>query len=238
MNTLKIYRNLNYLVLITQRGNTEGEMNDEITVKKLDRMSLIKPTIHFYSHKNKRMLFCESYFEVDCCLFREFDSTIAAYTTQPTTYSYKYYGKTRTYTPDAIVEYTNGNVEFEEVKPPSEAVKPKFVTKFEFLQELHNTVIKIPLILNTGKFVSPIQKVNYEQLYNCLALPFDADYWRECYDYLPTTISLFDLKELLKKSNIDEFIAFQLIAKNIYLTDLSQKLSLNSILEKSHAKLS
>lgn len=211
-------------------------MNDEITVKKLDRTSLIKPTIHFHSHKNKRMLFCESYLEVDCCLFREFDSTIAAYTTQPTTYSYKYYGNTRTYTPDAVVEYTNGNVEFEEVKPPSEAVKPKFVTKFEFLQELHNTVIKIPLVLNTGKFVSPIQKANYQQLYNCLSLPFDVDYWRKCYDYLPTTISLFDLKELLNKSDIDGMNAFQLIARNVYLTDLTQSLSLNTILEKNNVQ--
>lgn len=212
-------------------------MTDIPHVKKLDRKSRIKPTLHFFSRKNNRMLFCESYFEAECCLFREFDSNVIAYATQPITYSYDYYGKSRSYTPDALVQYKDGYSEFEEIKPITEALKQKFIDKFEYLKVVHNEVIKIPLILNNGRFKSNTHKVNCEQLYNCLAMPFDSDYWNDNYEYFPQSVSLFDLQQYLINSDLYANIAFQLIARGLYLTDLKIKLSPTSKLEKNHVTL-
>lgn len=212
-------------------------MADPVHVKALDKKSRVKPTIRFFSYKNNCMLFCESYFEVECCLYRELDASVIAYVTQPITYSYDHYGKKRTYTPDALVKYKDGNIEFEEVKPIPETVKPKFIKKFEFIEELHRKIIKVPIILNTGQFKSKTQKANFEQLYNCLALPFDTDYWTASFEFLPKNLTLIDLQTLLKESKLDEMIAFKLIAKNIYSTDLNEKISLNSVLEKCNAAL-
>lgn len=209
-------------------------MSDDIHVKKLDRKSRIKPTIKFYSYKNNIMLFCESYFEMDCCLYREFDSDVLAYTTQPMTYSYDYYGKTRTYTPDALVKYKDGTQEFEEIKPLQKTQDKKFIDKFEFLKALHQTIIKVPLVLNTGKFESQVHKVNCYQLYNCLAMPFDMVYWKEFFDYLPYHLTLKNLQAFLKQSSFDGMTAFQLIANGFYLANLNVNLSTESILEKNH----
>jgi len=183
------------------------------------------------------MLFCEGYFEAECCLFREFDPNVIAYTTQPITYSYDYYGKSRSYTPDALVQYKDDYSEFEEVKPIAEALKQKFIDKFEYLKVVHNEVIKVPLILNNGRFKSNTHKVNCEQLYNCLAMPFDSDYWNNNYEYLPQSVSLLDLQKYLMKSDLYANVAFQLIARGLYLTDLNIKLSLTSKLEKNYVSL-
>lgn len=211
-------------------------MADIVHVKALDKKSRIKPTISFLSYKNNCHLFCESYLEVDCCLYREFEPSIVAYTTQPTTYSYIYHGKMRTYTPDALVYYKDGHLEFEEIKPVEKSIEPKFLEKFTFLQGIHKKVIKIDLVLNNGMFESKQHWLNCQKLYHFIGKPFDVDYWRINSRHLPVKLAMQELIHFLKKSNFDAVdMAYQLVARNIYSTDMNKEILITSELVKTNA---
>lgn len=87
----------------------------------LTRYSRVKPTISFYSRKNRCMQYCESFLESDACLIREFDPNIVAYLTQPESFGYPVNGRLLRYTPDCLVKTRDRGFYYDEVKPITRA---------------------------------------------------------------------------------------------------------------------
>jgi len=55
-------------------------------VRFLDRMSRVKPSISFHSHKMQRTMYAESRNELAYLYKLEFDETVSCYITQPQTF--------------------------------------------------------------------------------------------------------------------------------------------------------
>ena len=119
--------------------------------RKLDKTSRVKPTIAFYSRKNRAMMLCESRLEVDALLQLEFDDNVLKYVTQPCSVTYQNRNPPQRYTPDVLVAYRDGTYKFVEVKPFDKSIKPKFDAKFLRLQSYFLEEIGHPLGLITDK---------------------------------------------------------------------------------------
>jgi len=142
-------------------------------IKNRDKYSRIKPAIEFYSKKNRGQMFCESRTEVGALYELEFDTTIRRYQTQPDTFSYRRNGCKRRYTPDVLCEGTDGRFWFEEIKSWRGANAPLFQSKHQFLTELFDDVLGVPLKLRLS--TAPYNckwRGNLAFLYRYLGHPF------------------------------------------------------------------
>lgn len=103
-----------------------------IEPRRLPKKSTNKNLIWFYSHKNQKHLFCESYLERDVYLTFEFLRRIESYEVQDMRVQFDLEGRRSIYTPDAKVKL-HGGVHSKgvivEVKRCAELVKPKVYKK-------------------------------------------------------------------------------------------------------------
>lgn len=153
--------------------------------KNLDRFSRVKPTINFYSKKNRSLMFCESFVEEGALYEIEFDPTISRYVTQPISYQLYRAGNKRRYTPDILVKSSNGHFWYEEVKCEEEAKDPSFIADHNFRSLTILEMTGIPLKLRVSE--APHRSVYQENL-------------KYLYDYLGYA---FDQQELLRIKEID-----------------------------------
>jgi len=143
--------------------------------KNLDRFSQVKPTINFYSKKNRSLMFCESYVEVGALLELEFDPTISRYVTQPISFQlYRGNRKTR-YTPDILVKAQDGSFWYEEVKSENKAKLPKFIEDHHFHASalLEGTGVPLKLRISDAPHRCTYRQ-NLKYLYRFLDYGFDS----------------------------------------------------------------
>lgn len=91
----------------------------------------------------------ESGLERDALILLEFDPSVLQFTSQPRTFYYIHNGRKRRYTPDILVEYTNGDKLYIEIKYRTdlkadwEKLKPKFKAAIRELKKEPQTRFKI-----------------------------------------------------------------------------------------------
>lgn len=201
----------------------------------LERSSRVKENIAFYSDKSKSLQYCESRVEAYACYLREFDDDITDYVNQPTSIFYQRSNKLLRYTPDALVRYRNGDVNFEEVKPISKAITAEFADKFQFLQQYFESHLNVPLALNTAQTDSlGFRYCNYEILYPHLMQSKRnklTHVYEDVAESLPKRLLLSELAAKCEQFHFSQDIAFEMIATGMYSFCKTKFLCGNSELE-------
>lgn len=132
-------------------------------------------TGYVHSDKSDAYTHFESSLERDALILCEFDYRVAAFQTQPRRFDYVHDGKSRHYTPDILIEYTNGQKLYVEVKYREDLkkdwhkLKPKFKAAIRELKAEPNTRFKIltdkeirTQFLKNATFLLPYKNRPYE----------------------------------------------------------------------------
>lgn len=99
--------------------------------RSVHRFSVTNASISFYSPKNRKTMFMESYTEMYYALTLERDTNVKRYQSQPFSFFYK--DKCR-YTPD-FVEDRNGTISLAEVKSSFKKLNLNEIIKFECIED-------------------------------------------------------------------------------------------------------
>ena len=217
----------------------------EILLKKFSLTGVIN-----ISQINKPVQF-ESSLERDYIYLLEFNPNVKFYLEQPLEIKFEYSnGKKRKYTPDFIVEYFDGKIELIEIKYKSTLISKKdeleikFTAARKFCKKNNFNFIVITdeyiridkeIELNNYKFLS-----RYKSFFKNIDLQKSA-FEPYYYDFNLISKRINEIKEctiaeLVSKCANDEdkkaeiiFLTWYLIANRLIYTDLTIKLSLNSI---------
>jgi hypothetical protein len=119
-------------------------------IRNLRKPSPNKNVFKFASRKVSETIMCEGTLEFDACFHHEYNDLIESYGSQPEGFYYDFCGKRLPYTPDSIVRYVNGTVQFHEYKPYSKISEPIFREKFAARKEASQQ-LGIGLILVTDR---------------------------------------------------------------------------------------
>lgn len=119
-------------------------------IRNLRKPSPNKNVYKFASEKVGKTIMCESSLEFDACFHHEYNESVRTFDSQPEGFYYQYEGKDLPYTPDAIVHYTDGRIQFHEYKPLSKTFDPIFKAKF-YAKQKAAQLLGMELILVTDE---------------------------------------------------------------------------------------
>lgn len=91
----------------------------------------------FSSFKNNRTIMCESSIEFDACFHFEYDRDVVSFESQPLGIEFTANNKTRRYTPDFRVFYSDGSERLVEIKPQSKTRSADFLYDFELKRQAY-----------------------------------------------------------------------------------------------------
>lgn len=191
------------------------------------------------SHKNNRQLAFESTLEHDFFLTLEFDPSVVSFEEQPFKLRYECDGANRFYTPDALVHYHNSSTVFE-VKYKNELDSDEELRqKLSCITHQIESEAKYKFMIFTDATFDQIYLQNLKFLYKFAFLKntekFD-EHFISVYEYLSGPISLMDFLYAIDtdNSNHGKVIPYlwHFLALNPNTIDLTQKLSMNSLLIK------
>lgn len=97
--------------------------------------SSVKNLFKFVSAKNNALLTVESSLEFDACFHFEYATQVTSFDAQPLGYEYSLNGKMRTYTPDFLLRFQNGQEQYIEIKPSFRTTSSEFREMFEAKQQ-------------------------------------------------------------------------------------------------------
>lgn len=173
-----------------------------------------------YSFKNRCTLPKESLHEKNIGCSLEFNKDINRYTTQPLTFMNSA-GEPgwRQYTPDLLIEYHDGTLEFGEIKLFSMTQKESFQSKFE----LHKRVVKErtgkDLVIFSEENLSLEQIVQYKQLKPFLDIQRVPEVDAQVIDLLKNKrLTLREIQALVVELGVLPQYAMALIAQDLLKT--------------------
>ncbi|WP_134051642.1 hypothetical protein [Rheinheimera aquimaris] len=191
--------------------------------------------VNSYSYKNHAIQAQESLHEVNTCDVLEFNQHIKRYITQPMTFM-NYGGEPgwRQYTPDLLIEYLDGSLEFGEIKVFSATQKESFKSKFE----LHKHIVKERtgknLVLFTDENLSAGLLAQYKQLKPFLAIQLAPQVNAQVIDLVKNKrITLREVEAFVVALGLKPQYAMALIAQNLLKTVDMTIITRNSLVELS-----
>ena len=196
-------------------------------------------TGYFMSRKNMKQLAFESTLEHDFFLTLEFDPSVVSFEEQPFKLRYECDGSNRFYTPDALVHYHNSSTVFE-VKYKNELDSDeKLRQKLSCIAHQIESEDKYNFMIFTDTTCDQVYLQNLKFLYKFAFLKntekFDERFISVC-ENLSNAISLMDFLYAIDtdSSSHGKIIPYlwHFIALNPNIIDLTQKLSMNSLLIK------
>lgn len=203
--------------------------------RKLDKTSRVKPSILHYSHLNLLMAYAESHLETKVILTFEYDKNIKYYLTQPATFTIEVDGKKVSHTPDVVVIYHDGTVEFIQVKPEKKAKDEEYLRRFKQIVKFFNKELGVAYTLRTeasfdeGKYIE-----NLQQLYAFLDVNLTTHTTNKIMAELPTYLTISALEQLCIKHKKDDIYAWALIAQGHFNYDCSKILTKQSNITHIH----
>jgi|TARA_B100001063_G_scaffold232238_1_gene247132 hypothetical protein len=195
------------------------EMSDTMTLaRQINKANIAKIARNSFSPKSRSMQYAESLNETYICLSLDFDPTVKSYTTQPDSFFYcTDDGKRRRYTPDLLIQYTNGAMKFVEIKPEGFTHSDAFKQQFKRHQEVILSQTGCPLILITDVMSKPEKRKQFSQLkgyLNTEPLPdvdsFVIDYVKE-----RGTCVIADIETQCVRLNAPLFYPMSMIARGL-----------------------
>lgn len=111
----------------------------------------------FFSPKNNRLVRCESLLEFDCLHLFEFARGVVRFIEQPKTIRYRLGARSRSYTPDFAVDWSDGRRWLIEVKPAETLAEPPNQEKFDRLSDVFKSQGDTFLILTDLQVRNPMR---------------------------------------------------------------------------------
>jgi hypothetical protein len=231
----------NFIENISSKKDKEKFLQaEQLTLtRKLAKTSRVKPSINYYSHKLKALQYAESILESDAYLRLEFEPTVKRYLTQPCTFSLKINNRKTRYTPDALVEDTNGDYFFLEVKPAykiqeDESQKKKFQQIKEYFEKELNVPFKIltEKDIRVGKLIQ-----NLQQLYCFLRVPLDFNTSEKIVKALPEESTVKTLEDVCSRFNQTPHYAWALIAHGYFNFDYENMLTKSTLISINYSRI-
>lgn len=171
-------------------------------IRNLRKPSPNKNIYKFSSLKNQDVVMCESRLEKDCCYHFEYDPDVVQYESQPEGFYYDFNGKKRPYTPDFLVIYHDGTLEYVEVKPYSKTLLKTFKQEFSARKEAANRrgfglVLVTDKQIRDGYFLKNVELVH--RYSGCIA---GDELTTRVYSYLiaQNTMKISDLADSIGES--------------------------------------
>ncbi|HIF9452186.1 TnsA endonuclease N-terminal domain-containing protein [Photobacterium damselae] len=171
-------------------------------IRNLRKPSPNKNIYKFSSLKNQDVVMCESRLERDCCYHFEYDLDVVQYESQPEGFCYDFNGKKRPYTPDFLVTYHDGTLEYVEVKPYSKTLSKTFKQEFSARKEAANRrgfclVLVTDKQIRDGYFLKNVELVH--RYSGCIA---GDELTTRVYSYLiaQNTMKISDLADSIGES--------------------------------------
>lgn len=190
------------------------------------------------SRKNNRQLAFESTLEHDFFLTLEFDQLVTSFEEQPFKLRYECDGSNRFYTPDALVNYHKSSTVFE-VKYKDELDNEELRQKFSCIAHQIESEGKYNFMIFTDTTFDQVYLQNLKFLYKFAFLKNTETFDKRficVYEDLSDPMSLMDFLHAIDtdSSNHGKIIPYlwHFLALNPNLIDLTQKLSMNSLLIK------
>ncbi|GGK80539.1 TnsA endonuclease N-terminal domain-containing protein [Amphritea balenae] len=195
--------------------------------------SPIRPTRQFWSHKNQTIYFMESGLEREFALRCEFDPQVISYRCQIDSIYYSLPGETRRrrYTPDTLMEHAQMGLTAIEVKPERYTLKPIILAKHARLQEIYAEQNTTFLVLTEHDIRNRYLTSNYSNLYRFLRFEIDIAVLQELKAHFPNGMTLEEVRVHPARSDAWMSTAYQAIAHNIAITDLTPLISNSTQLE-------
>ena len=203
--------------------------------RKLDKTSRVKPAILHYSHLNCLMAYAESHHEAKVILTFEYDKKIKYYLTQPATFTIEVDGKMVPHTPDVVIIYHDGTVEFIQIKPEKKAKDKEYLRRFKQIVKFFKTELGVSYTLRTeasfkaGKYIE-----NLQQLYAFLDVKLTTGTTNKIMDELPHDLTISALEHLCIKYKKTDIYAWALIAQGYFNYDCSTILTKQSSITPNH----
>jgi hypothetical protein len=203
--------------------------------RKLDKTSRVKPAILHYSHLNLLMAYAESHHEAKVILTLEYDKEIKCFLTQPATFTIEVDGKMVPHTPDIVVIYHDGTVEFIQIKPEKKAKNKEYLRRFNQLVKFFKKELGVNYTLRTeesfgeGKYIE-----NLQQLYAYLDVKLTLRTTNKIMTELPSSMTISALEHLCIKHKKTDIYAWALIAQGHFSYDCSKILTKKSSITPTH----
>jgi len=203
------------------------------------KKSYISCTGYFFSYKNNTQIAFESTLERDFYLSLEFDSNVISYKEQPKTIQYEYPDKgKRRYTPDTLVNYSDGRQILFEVKYKDELESKELKTKLEILSKYIKKEYGLEFNVFTDQDISEQYLENIRFLYKFAFLPDNKQISSSIEKVINDSCSISIIEIInkievnkLKQLNIVPYIWNHLFLNND-LTNLDKKLTMSTKLYK------
>lgn len=126
-------------------------------IRNLRKPSPNKNVYKFASAKVGKTIMCESSLEFDACFHHEYNESVRTFDSQPEGFYYQFEGKDLPYTPDTIVQYIDGRIQFHEYKPLSKTHDPIFKAKFFAKKEAAQSLgVELILVTDEQIQVTPV----------------------------------------------------------------------------------
>jgi len=203
--------------------------------KQLNSYQYAKQVWWFNSLKNANSQWCESLLERNYLLSLEFDDDVLAYKSQPLSIVYSNaLGKDKRYTPDVLVRFKT-NDQLIEVKH-ADHVSEQVLRKLRLVNK-HHYRLNRPLvsIVTNADFSHGETITNLVLLYNYKKVSIERCHQSDIITRIDRHITLGELLILSKQNKQSQVITMALIAHNLLKFDMSKKLTLDTMLEVSHA---
>lgn len=203
--------------------------------RKLDKTSRVKPSILHYSHLGCLMAYAESHNEGKHLLTFEYDKSIKHYLTQPATFTIEVDGKMVPHTPDVVVIYHDGTVEFIQIKPEKKAKDKEFLRRFNQIVNFFNEELSVQYTLRTeasfgkGKYIE-----NLQQLYAYLDVKLTTRTTNKIMTNLPSSLTISALEQLCIEHKTTDTYAWALIAQGHFSYDCATILKKQSNITPNH----
>jgi len=203
--------------------------------RKIDKTSRVKPSILHYSHLNMLMAYAESHHEAKVILTFEYDKKIKCYLTQPATFTIGVDGKRVPHTPDVVIIYHDGTVEFIQIKPEKKAKDKEYSRRFKQIVKFFKEELGVAYTHRTeasfkaGKYIE-----NLQQLYAFLDVKLTARTTNKIMTELPSALTISALEQLCIKHNKTDIYAWALIAQGHFSYDCSTILIKQSNITANH----
>ena len=184
----------------------------------------------FPSVKMQTVIWWESQIERDYIYLLEIDSDVVAYYAQPFKIKYTDKGKSRSYTPDFLVERTNKQ-QIVEVKPASKINQEKNLNLWRHIAPLCQREEK-EFVVVTDEMIRIQPKLdNIKLLYKYATIPMPAPVTRDCQNYFldGKPRELGRVWQELESIGVSQSQIYRLLYSGLIVTDLMQPINQTSL---------
>lgn len=208
------------------------------------KKSHVSVTGFFSSYKNQKQIDFESKLEHDFYLSLEFNEKIKSYQEQPFKIYYVYDNKKRPYTPDTLVNYTDGTQKVFEVKPKEKIDNDsELQEKIELQKQKIEDEKDLKLYVFTDADITKVCLDNMKVIYNFAFIKDNGKIQakiRSELEFLIEPVSVSTILDELSNNKIDRLktipYIWNIVFRNPHCMDFKKKITMASMIDPKGLK--